>query len=44
MQKETAVLNVVKNAIQAKNAGFEKATISFTTQNEMGDREYSTYY
>lgn len=44
MKKETAVLNVVKNAIQAKNAGFEKATINFTTQNENGDKEYSTYY
>lgn len=44
MQKETAILNVVKNAVQAKNAGFEKATITFNTQNEMGDREYSTYY
>lgn len=44
MKKETAVLNVVKNAIEAKNAGFEKASISFTTQNENGDREYSSYY
>lgn len=44
MQKNTAILNVVKNAIQAKNAGFEKSSISFTTYNEMGDKEYAIYY
>lgn len=44
MQKNTAILNVVKNAVQAKNAGFEKATITFTAHNERGDKEYNTYY
>lgn len=44
MQKETAILNVVKNAIQAKSVGFERATINFTTQNKNGDKAYSTYY
>lgn len=44
MKKETAIMNVVKNAIEAKNAGFEKASINFTTQNANGEKEYHTYF
>lgn len=44
MKKETAILNVIENAIAAKNANFDKATINFTTLNQDGEKAYNIYF